>query len=167
MLLHKIFTFSYGIVTKPIAIGLGLEEEKRTYFIIYEHVQEKYWWKGWQIHFHTIDNPKLDKTKEPKKWKQTLWNIRIKPRWEPLWSFLTMVEKIYFGNLDFLFICVVKIQYFTIKKWVNRQNKPTIHFHLVVTLTLHKWLTIGEFDICGLSSCTHALRFKVGGHCIG
>jgi hypothetical protein len=43
VLLHKIFTFSYGIVTKPIAIGLGLEEEKRTYFIIYEHVQEKYW----------------------------------------------------------------------------------------------------------------------------
>ncbi len=50
---------------------------------------------------------------------------------------------------------------------MNRQNKPTIHFHLVLTLTLHKWLTIGEFDICGLSSCAHALHFKVGDHCIG
>ncbi len=29
MLLHNLFTFSYGIVTKPIAIGLGLEEENK------------------------------------------------------------------------------------------------------------------------------------------
>ncbi len=28
LLLHNLFTFSYGIVTKPIAIGLGLEKEK-------------------------------------------------------------------------------------------------------------------------------------------
>jgi len=28
VLLHNVFTFSYGIVTKPIAIRLGLEEEK-------------------------------------------------------------------------------------------------------------------------------------------
>ncbi len=27
MLLHNLLTFFYGIVTKPIAIGLGLEEE--------------------------------------------------------------------------------------------------------------------------------------------